>query len=128
MAFPVVAALPAFLAALWSGLVVCFRWLVDHFHVVKIVGVCALIAGAFKVGILAYRTLVDNVSMWINELVNNVPNNNVSVVFSYLAKANYVLPLSEMFGLLSVYASFAAACLVIKGLIASYKAIPFKSA
>ena len=128
MAAPLVALLPAFLSALWAGLVVCFRWLIEHAHIAKIVLVCLLIIAAFRVGLFAHGWVMDSVTDYLMHIEEIAPTSSPSPVVSFLAKANYCLPISEMFALLSVYISFCGFCLGIKFLIASYKAIPFKSA
>ena len=127
MAAPLVALLPAILSALWAGLVVCFKWLIDHAHVIKIVGVCILITAAFKLGRFAYSALVDTVDSYLGDIAANAPQGRAAA-FSVLAKANYCLPVSETFALLLVYVTFASLCLGLKFVIAGYKAIPFKSA
>lgn len=124
---PVAALIPAFLSALWVGLVACLKWLVNHAHIVKIVAVCALIVAAFKVGIIAYTAICSTVTTYLNRLNDSAPH-GVSTTFSLLAKVNYCVPVSETFALLAVYVSFAALCLGLKFAIASYKAIPFKNA
>ena len=127
MAAPLFVALPAIFTALWGGLVACFRWLIAHAHIAKIVGICLLIAGAFKVGRLAYVALCSAVSSYLLRISQSTPS-GVSATASFLAKANYCLPISELFALLAVYVSFCGFCLALKFAIASYKAIPFKSA
>ena len=94
---------------------------------IKIVGICLLIAAAFKVGRLAYNALVSALADKFAAIQNATPS-GVSVTATFLAKANYVLPISEMFSLLAVYLTMAGLCLSVKCLIAAYKAIPFKSA
>lgn len=115
------------ISAITSAIVAAFKWLVNHIHVVKIVGVCLLIAGAFKVGRLAYNTLVGALATKLAALDSAAPS-GVSATTAFLAKANYVLPLSEMFALLAVYVVIAGICMSLKCIIAGYKAIPFKSA
>lgn len=127
MAGPVVVALPAFLSALWVGLVACFKWLIDHAHIVKIVGVCILITAAFKVGLMAYTWICGAVGEHLQAIRDSAPT-AVNTTFSLLAKVNYCVPVSETFALLAVYVSFAGLCLGLKFAIASYKAIPFKQA
>lgn len=126
MALPAVALIPAILTAIWSGLVAVVRWCVDHYHIVKIVFVCTLITAAFYLGRKVYLALVSALQSYFTEMTNN------SVVApaytgSLLAKANYVLPVSEMFALLTVYLVFAGLCLSVRFILAGYKAIPFKN-
>lgn len=124
---PVVPILSALGTALVSALVAAAKWIVDHMHIVKIVIVCTLIVAAFKAGKYAYGVLVESVSNYFDSLSASAPS-AVSASASFLAKANYVLPISEMFALLAVYVTCAGFCLGLKCVIAAYKAIPFKSA
>ena len=124
---PLVPVLSGLASAIVSALVVAAKWIVDHLHIVKIVVVCTLIVAAFKAGRYAYNLLVDSVGDYISRISDGVPT-GLSASASFLAKANYVLPISEMFALLSVYVTLAGLCLGLKCVIAGYKAIPFKSA
>lgn len=128
MAFPVVALIPAIGAALWSGLVTCFKWCVDHYHIVKIIIVCTLICTAFYLGRKAYIYFTGLLSQYMSDISAASPQGASFSGASLLAKANYVLPVSEMFALLGVYIVFAGLCLSLKFIIAGYKALPFKSA
>lgn len=124
---PIVAIVPAILAGLWSGLVGIAKWCVEHYHIVKIVIVCTLITMAFYFGRKAYIFFNDLLKEHLNQIAASTPTGPGAGV-SILAKANYVLPVSEMFALLSVYLTFAALCLSLKFIIMGYKAIPFKNA
>ena len=124
---PVVAWIPAVLGAIWSGLVAITKWTVDHYHIVKIVLVCTLIITAFWLGRKVYILFNTALQEYFSDMAGVVPQ-SPSGVASFLAKANYVLPITEMFALLSVYIVFAGLCLSVKFLISGYKAIPFKNA
>lgn len=124
---PVVAWFPALLTAIWSGLVAIVKWTVEHYHIVKIIVVCTLICSAFYLGRKVYIFFNDTLHDYFSQMSGVTPQGS-SGVASILAKANYVLPVTEMFALLSVYIVFAGLCLSVKFLISGYKAIPFKSA
>lgn len=128
MAAPIVAVLPAVFAALWSGLKAVLLWFLARLHIVKIIAVCTVMLAAFYVGKQLYSSLVTQAAQYLGNISNSSPGSAGSVSFSLLAKANYVLPITEMFALLVVYVSFAGFCLALKGLIAGYKSIPFKAA
>lgn len=127
MALPVVAWLPAIGAALWTGVVTTVKWCVNHYHIVKIVVVCTLICTAFYLGRKVYLFFNQLLTSYIGQLSSATPTVG-AYSGSLLAKANYVLPVTEMFALLGVYLVFAGLCLSLKFIIAGYKAIPFKSA
>lgn len=62
----------------------------------------------------------------VSSALGGVSSGGVSVA-SFLAKANYILPLNEMFVLFGVYVSLVGSCLVIRGLTAIYRLIPLKA-
>lgn len=128
MAAPVAVVVPALLAAFWEGLKAVLLWFISRIHIVKIILVCTILISAFYVGKALYSGLVEQVATYLGNIASSSPGSAGSVAFSLLSKANYVLPLTEMFALLVVYVSFAGFCLALKGLIAGYKAIPFKAA
>lgn len=128
MAAPLAALLPAIFAALWEGLKSVLLWFLARLHIVKIIMVCTIVLSAFYVGKRLYSLLVDQVAVYLSQISAASPGSAGSVSFGLLAKANYVLPITEMFALLVVYVSFAGFCLALKGLIAGYKSIPFKGA
>lgn len=127
MALPAVALVPAILSAIWTGLVAIVKWCVDHYHIVKIVIVCTLVITAFWLGVKVYSYLIETLTGYFSDLSAASPS-GVQGTAAILAKANYVLPVSEMFALLAVYITFASLCLSVKFVLMGYKAIPFKNA
>ena len=128
MAAPLVAVLPAIFAAFWAGLKTVLLWFLARMHMVKIIICCTMLVAAFYVGKSLYSALVSQVATYIGGIQSSSPGAAPSTSLAILAKANYVLPITEMFALLAVYVSFAGFCLALKGLISGYKAIPFKAA
>lgn len=127
MAAPIVALIPAILTAIWAGLVTVVKWCIDHYHIVKIVIVCSLITAAFWLGVKVYSALMSTLQEYFSEIAAASPSGTSGTV-DILAKANYVLPVSEMLALLVVYVTFASLCLSVKFILMGYKAIPFKNA
>ncbi len=127
MAAPLVVAVPAILSALWTGLVICCKWLVDHAHIAKIVTVCILISTSFWMGRKIYVALVSFLNTQLRSMANSVPH-GVSSSLDILAKANYCLPVSEMLALLSVYVSCWGLCMTLRFVLSMYRSVPFKNA
>ena len=127
MAAPAALAIPALLSALWTGLVVCFKWLIDHAHIAKVTVVCIIITSSFWMGVKIYTQFVALLNARLSSLSSSVPS-GVSVSLDILAKANYCLPVSEMLALLAVYISCWGLCMGLRFMISMYRNVPFKSA
>lgn len=126
MAAPLVVAVPAILSALWSGLVICFKWLIDHAHVAKVAITCILIITSFWAGIKIYTQLVHLLDLHISNLGTNLPH-GVNGALDILSKANYCLPVSEMLSLLAVYVTCWGSCMLIRFMLSMYRTVPFKN-
>ena len=126
MAAPLVVALPAIFSALWAGLVICFKWVIEHAHIAKIITVCLLIMVSFRVGRLVYLFIFQQLSSNVSSLNQALPH-GAQGVLDILSKANYALPVSETLALLAVYVSCWSFCAAIRYGISLYRIIPFKS-
>lgn len=128
MAAPaLIVAIPAIFSALWSGLLILGKWLLEHAHITKVIVVCMLIIAAFATGRVMHGWVMNAIDGFVTN-ISETQSGAPSMSLQILAKANYCLPISEMLGLLGNYVLLAGYCLSLKGIISMWRSTPFKSA
>ena len=130
MALPLVALLPWLVGAIKSAAVVSLAWIVKHYFLLKLFFLTVVIYTCARIALGFYVKLLDTVFETMSvagDKLGEVATLDITIG-EFLAKANYVLPVSELFYLVGVFLSVYVSCLTANFLMWCWKAIPFKAA